>query len=54
MIGLFDVDDDGNPADSWNVCDITDDLSVIQNKGKSVRCQHEKLVAAYINKLGRR
>lgn len=54
VIGLFDVDEDGNIMDPWNVRDITDDLNVIQNKSKTAHCQHERLVRAYIDKLGRR
>lgn len=54
VIGLWDVDDDGNPLPVWNIRDAGVSLDIAQNKTRLVRDAHETLVNEYIEWLNRR
>lgn len=54
VIGLFDVDDYNNELDVWDIRGLGVPLDVAQNKNKSVRAEHERLVQSRIDELNRR
>lgn len=51
VVGLFDVDDAGNPELEWNVKTITEDLSILKGSKKETYERHCEIVQGYIDSL---
>lgn len=53
VVGLFDVDEDGNEIDIWDIKNEGIDLQVAKNANKSVTDEHHQIVKEYMKRLGR-
>lgn len=51
VVGLFDVDDNGNPEPEWNVRATGVSLEVAKNQRATVKEAHENLVQGFIDSL---
>lgn len=53
VVGLFDIDEEGNQVDIWNVKEEGISLQVAKNANKSVSDEHHKVVVEYLKRIGK-